>query len=173
MTSPMKLIRVCGSLCLVIATSKDVLAAPVTPTKPSQIVSVTYITTGPSAVACPGFAGFFAPSLMGKGDGSTIPFAIPSKSVFVVTSFAYRVVDQPASKAGTITLAAIDATHPPAVGSIAAIISGGLADSDGTLVGQSVLPTGMVVKPPALPCVGAPVAGTAVVTLSGFFVKDN
>jgi hypothetical protein len=167
-----RLVQVCSAAVL-IATSSSALAASVGPTKPSQIVTVTYVTTGPNAVACGGAAGFFAPSFMGKSDGSVAPFAIPPKSVFVITSFAYRVVDQGASTVGTITLAAIDAAHPPAVGSTSAIIAGAITDAAGTLVGQSVLPTGMVIKPPALPCVGAPLPGTVVVTLNGFFTKDK
>jgi hypothetical protein len=147
-------------------------AQPLAPKKPSDVVAVAFYTSGGSEVPCNGLLGGFAPTYISRPDGTTAPYSPPAKSVFVVTSIAFA--GSGASPGATnITLVAVDPVNPPVAGALSFTFAGALSDAGGTYTGNMVLPTGFVIKPPALPCVLFPGTGAGNAVLHGFFAKDK
>src|SRR5262249_17276489 len=103
-------------------------------------------------------------------DGTEVPFAIPPKSVFVVTSYEYVVLTtSPSTFAGTAVLAAAANQQSPGAAAPASTI----ADSVGHAQGSLLIPNGLVVKPPAVLC-GQFIHGiTGTVFVHGFFAPDK
>lgn len=153
-----------------------VSAGPLAPTKASQIVTA-FASSVPDAVQ-PCFEGASADvyrvTSIGNPDGTGRPFAIPSKHVFVVTSFDYQVFGTGTSRNILISVLAVDPANPPTsiIGYPAFAITGAATDSGGSAFGNAQIPSGLVIKPPAVPCVGIP-GDPALVVLHGFFAKDK
>jgi hypothetical protein len=104
-----------------------------------------------------------------RPDGTTAAYSPPAKSVFVVTSITFA-GSGASPGANNITLAAVDPANP---GPLSFTFAGALSDAGGTYTGNLVLPTGFVIKPPALPCIAFSGGGTGNAVLHGFFAKDK
>jgi hypothetical protein len=141
-------------------------------TKPSQVVSV--YARSETAPACPGApAGVRRFESIGHADGTTTPFAIPPKSVFVVLGFDFSTAAAVANRFTGYTVLGVDPAHPPTLGVTGAIAAGGaVADESGFLGGTVTIPGGLVIKPPAVPCYSDGAAESTVI-LHGFFAKDK
>jgi hypothetical protein len=159
---------------LAIASATPAAAGPVGPTKPSQIVTAIGRSTAP---ACPGVdvsLGVKLVNQLAANDGSTATFAIPPKSVFVVQSFEFQIIGGNANVFEGINLIAVDPAVPPGKDTNGnASFGGGLTDGNGTVVGNHVIPGGLVIEPPAALCFQARNALTPVIVVHGFFAKDK
>lgn len=123
-------------------------AAPLAPSKPSQLVTA-FISSG-SSPACPtGIAQHFAASQLLTSSGASVPFVIPPKSVFVVTSFDYSVTaiipDGQLASVGVFAGAAGPQIGMPS-------LAASLPDAADRAIGTGLVPGGLVVKPPAVLC---------------------
>jgi hypothetical protein len=156
---------------LLAAAAPNLAAAPLAPSKPSQVVSAMAFPSAGSP-PCEGLGAGRQPSLLGRPDGTTVPFAIPPKSVLVITSVDFIVTEAPQNTNIALQLFARDpASAPTAFGNFAMV--GGLSDSGGRVFGNAELPAGLVIKPPAIPC-GVPTFGEITfLVVHGFFAKDN
>lgn len=151
------------------------VAEPLAPGKPSEVVTaVARRSSSPSLPAsppCPGVEGH--PVLVAtraNADGTSSPFSIPPKSVFVVTSFAFA-FSVPAFGERIVILFAVDPANPPAgdILSFGALTFASAGDAD---VGHAQVSPGLIIKPPAVLCVSMPGGeGTAVV--HGFLADDK
>jgi hypothetical protein len=155
---------------LLVAAAPNLSAAPLAPSKPSQVVSG--VASAVVSPPCGGLAIGLQPSLLGRPDGTTVPFAIPPKSVLVVTSLDFFVAGAASNANVFVQLYARDpASASTAFGSLA--LAGGLSDAVGAVVGTVQLTAGLVIKPPALPC-GVASSGTlSLFIVHGFFAKDK
>jgi len=155
-----------AGLCAALATASVTHAAPLAPTAASQLATVSGSTT-----ECgPGSSSKLIDQRQ-NGNGTTSPFVIPAKSVFVVTSFDFVFAGAPASQAITATLVVTDAglTTFATVSSPTA-----LSDSTGRGGGTLVLPSGFAVKPGAKLCFALSTGNTGIAGFAhGFFAKDK
>jgi hypothetical protein len=159
---------------LALAFSAPAAAGPVTPTKPSQIVSAI---GRPSSPLCPGVDPKIEARLVnqrGENNGSVSTFAIPPKSVFVVQSVDFQIIDGNANVFEGVNLLAVDPAVPPTLTSNgAALFAGGQTDANGTVVGNVVVPSGLVIEPPAALCFQVREGVIALIAVHGFFAKDK
>jgi hypothetical protein len=145
--------------------SQPAAAAPLAPSKPSQIVTAAIVSAG---TACPdGVGNHFAPTLQLNADARQSVFQIPPKSVFIVTSFDFNLN----GTAGQYASVGIFAAAPGQAGGATAL-SGAVVDPATRAVGTAAVPTGLVVKPPATVCAEFGNA-TGVVYVHGYFTKDK
>jgi hypothetical protein len=153
---------------MVLTLTVDSSAAALAPTKPSQILTV--VANLSSAPSCPGGI-FFQVNTVAKADGSTAEFAIPKGFVFVVTSFDWSSFGlQPG------TFAEMDVTAVSAAGPFGAIAIGhSIVSSDGGAGSNVVVPSGLIVKPPAILCFLPESEGvvSSSVQVHGFLTKDK
>jgi hypothetical protein len=167
----MNLVRLISitSLWTVLVTSNVAMAAPPSPAKPSQILAATAANSSPP---CINGSSYFPVNRLVNPDGSVGAFAIPPKSVFIVTSFDFGISGAPANKFVEAGVVGLDPANPP-TGTPNAAITGVVADSDGRAVGSKSIPDGLVIKPPAVPC--AEIEGTqgGAMIVHGFFAKDK
>lgn len=149
-------------------------ASPFGPSKPSQVVTAFAGLGG--TPDCPNnvLTDLFQVSSLRKSDGTSAPFAIPPKSVLVVTSFDFGLFALPGSDGSAFDtiLIAVDPNQPNEFGAF--VRGGGTSSSvNGELVGNVTIPNGLVVKPPAILCVRSSGANSGAVVIHGFFTKDN
>lgn len=144
-------------------------AGPLVPTRPSQIV-----TLSPTAVTDSGCGTSAYPvDTMRKSDGSLVPFVVPPKQVFIVTSMdVFGSADAP-SRHYSFQLS-ID-NSPSIPGGSILVGDAGLTDADGSYAGSVTAPTGVVVPPGALLCASleGPNAEPTFTRVHGFFAKDK
>jgi hypothetical protein len=158
-----------------LALAAPAAAGPVEATKPSQIVTVS----GRTGLTPPCFSGaleanFFGFASIGNADGTSAPFVIPPKSVFVVQSFESLVSGGTANQLAPIAIVAVDPANPPTPTSNGAFAAGGaIADATGTSLATTAIPGGLVVKPPATLCFQANPTHDTFVVVHGFFAKDK
>ena len=146
------------------------MAAPLAPTKPSQAVTVQSLSQGDLCV--PG-----EPSLGRRvnikqnGDGTTEPFTIPPKTVFVVTSVDVSIQGAPASRKilGGLYIAS---AQQVGAGSNVAVVPAE-SDADGLGNGTMTLPSGFPVKSGANLCFLTVPPGSFNALVHGFFAKDK
>ena len=137
-------------------------AGPLAPTKASDLRTVYGDT---NSTPCPASAGLTAVSLQQNANGTTTPFAIPAKSVFVVTSFDVT-GSGTAGQVSDVVLIAADGA-----GSFSFLAKcGGVAGSNGIASGSCVTPIGTAVKAGATLCF---LPNTATVLVRGFIAKDK
>ena len=160
-------------LSILALAARGAAAAPLAPAKASQVITAYARSTTPASPACPVFPNSYAVDTIGKGDGTARPFAIPPKSVFVVTSFDYQIVGASTSKQVQVFLVTVDPANPPTTELPAFALAGGMSDAQGSLFGTAQIPAGLVVESPALLCVVAPGATGVLVAVHGFFAKDS
>lgn len=155
-----------AALCAALTTLSVAHAAPLAPTAASQLVTVSGGTTecGPASSAK-----LFDQRL--KGDGTTSPFIIPAKNVFVVTSFDFLFAGAVASQAITATLVVTDTGLTTAAAIAAPTV---MSDSTGRGGGTLLLPSGFAVKSNTKICFQLSTGNTGVSGfLHGFFAKDK
>jgi hypothetical protein len=105
-----------------------------------------------------------------KPEGGNEPFAILAGFVLVVTSYNFVA----AGLAGGTYGAAFVAAVSPAGELGAQAGSGSIADSNGLVRGAALVPSGLIVKPPANLCFSFDqVVLFGAVTVHGFFAKDQ
>jgi hypothetical protein len=159
---------------LVLAGALPAPAGALEPKKPSEIVTVIGRSTAP---ACPGVDEKLGARLVNQlaaNDGSTGTFTIPPKSVFVVQSFEFQLIGGNDDAFEALNLIAVDPAVPPTLTSNgSAAFAGGRTDANGTVVGNHVIPGGLVVEPPAALCFQARDGLTPIVAVHGFFAKDK
>jgi hypothetical protein len=150
-------------------------AVALEPTKPSQIVTGLAVAFGGlTSPPCPGIPNSAIVNILANPDGTSGVFAIPPKSVLVVTSFDYSIATTP-SIPDFVTITAINPGSLPAEGGVPNLtFSGGIAGTNGQLVGSATVPGGFIVKPPAILCAqGGSGFQNALVAVHGFFTKDK
>ena len=153
-----------------LALAAPVAAAAVGSTKPSQLV-MAYGTADAPAV-CAGTP-FSRVDRIGSPDGSSSTFAIPPKSVFVITDLEVTGSGGTPGQLVVVSILAVDPANPPTPGVIGAHASAsGVADPIGNFHGTATIPNGLVVKSPAQLCYTDSV-GAVSVTTHGYFAKDK
>jgi hypothetical protein len=159
---------------LVLAGALPAPAGALEPKKPSEVVTAIGRSTAP---ACPGVDESLSAKLVNQlagNDGSVGTFAIPPKSVFVVQSFEFQLIGGNEDTFEALNLFAVDPAVPPTLTSSgSAAFAGGRTDANGTVVGNHVIPGGLVVEPPAALCFQARSSLTPLVAVHGFFAKDK
>jgi hypothetical protein len=137
--------------CIVAAPA---VAAPLAASKASNV-----LTIGSGVTSC--LVNGRAVDIVQNADGTTAPFVIPPKQVFVVTGIETTVLNADASAGVSVSVQRVNGV---ATNTLAFI--NGTASSQGVFYGQLTLPSGAIVKPGVTLCVfmTAPTAGT----LSGF-----
>ena len=153
-------------LCAALATASVTHAAPLAPTVASQLVTVS---GGPTECG-PGSASKIIDQRQ-NGDGTTSPFVIPAKTVFVITAFEYLFTGASASQNIYATLAVTDAGL-----TTSSIVSSPTAPSDSTGRGGGTLqlPSGFAVKPGAKLCFTISTGNNGIAGfVHGFFAKDK
>jgi len=132
---------------------------------------VTLLTSTVSDSACGLTA--YPVNLMRITDGSVVPFEVPPKQVFVVTSMEVYGVASEANRRYRFSLLVDNA--PPIVGGSLLHGDAGLTDAAGNYVGSVVEPTGVVVPPGAVLCsqVDGPSEHPAHTRVHGFFTKNK
>jgi hypothetical protein len=153
------------------------LAAPsgaLEPTKASQIVSLNGFTA--SSPTCPGTEpanGILLVDRIGNANGSAADFAIPPKSVLVVTSVDYQIDTDPGTSVG-LALLGVDPANPPTLTALGPYAtSGTVTGASGTVRGNFVIPNGLVIEPPANLCFQPGTGVNAAVLVHGFIAKDK
>jgi hypothetical protein len=149
-------------------------AGALEPTKASQIVSLNGLTA--SSPVCPGTEpslGMRLVDRIGNADGSSADFAIPPKSVLVVTSVDYQVEGLPGDATG-VSLLGVDPATPPTLTALGPYAtSGGELGASGVMRGNLVIPNGLVIKPPANLCFQSGAGVDAAILVHGFIAKDK
>jgi len=155
---------VLGAFVLSLAASA---AAVVAPRKPSELRVARGDTV--SSPMCPGGTGRRVDTRQNP-DGTTSPFSIPAKSVFVVTSFDWIAATEPGGLAG-VDLFVVDAA-----GTSFAFISHARAVATATVGnggGTVATPEGAVVKSGSHLCFLGTGASLTAVVVRGFLTKDK
>jgi len=155
-------------LAAIVTVPNAISAAPLGVSKASQEVTALIRS---SDAACPdNVALHHLVSVRLASDGTQVPFVIPPKSVFVVTSYEYVVTTaSPSTFAGASVLAAAANQSTPGAAAPAATI----ADSTGRAFGTLLTPNGLVVRPPAAPCGEFSTGVTGTIFVHGFFAPDK
>ena len=154
-------------ISILVLVTAMVLATPshagtLAPRKPSDLRTVlgSFATS-----ACPGLGGARAVDQQQNPDGTTGPFSIPEKSVFVVTSLDVNGQAQTGASADTALVI------PDGAGGYALLARcSGVASSSGLASTSCTLPTGVVVKHGSPLCF---IPNTAGVVVRGFIAKDK
>jgi hypothetical protein len=142
-------------------------AGPLAPTKASDTVT---LLGGFSSPACISGSSAKQVDVRQKSDGTTGPFTVPPKSVFVITSYEFITQSAIPSKNVVAGLAVADATL---TGSSIVNLATALADSSGTAGGSVLLPSGFPVKSGARLCFQFVPDTNGSVTVHGFLAKDK
>ncbi len=155
-----------AGLCAALATVSVTHAAPLAPTVASQLVTVS----GGTTECGPGSASKLIDQRQ-NGDGTTSPFVIPAKSVFVVTGFDFLFAGAAPSQIINATFVVTDA----GLTTFATISSPtALSDSAGRGGGTLQLPSGFAVKSGAKLCFTLSTGNTGIAGfVHGFFAKDK
>ena len=149
-------------LCLALLAPAATSAGPLAPAKASDLVAV--YTKGDGA--CPVAGRPFDTRVM--PDGTEVPFAIPPKKVFVITSlqFTFESSSPPNHHATpTVSLQAAGA----AVG-VPLLVGSAVTDAEGGGSGSVVVPNGVTVRSGTI-CLAVGSSQNGI--LHGFFAKDK
>ena len=151
---------------VVFAAALPAAAGPLAPSKPSQLVSARAVST-PCPFEAPAGNNAFQITSMSTPDGVQVPFAIPPKQVFVITSASLNLTGAPADSTAQLYLFAVN-------GSDGAVLAEGLATSNanGLATVERVLPTGIAVKSGLALCVLGS-QGSSLGSVTGYFTKDK
>ena len=134
-------------------------AGPLGPTKPSQLVSLTY-----SGATCSVGGGTKADT-RAMGDGSTAPFTIPAGQVLVITGVQWNESGSGTADSSFLYLVGSGGTAVVSVGA-------GLVGTGGYGGGNFGV-SGVVVKPGTDICIGLNSLSTAYPTVQGYLTKDK
>jgi hypothetical protein len=151
-------------LCLI---ALPAAAGPLAPTKASQVAILVPTATTKSGCG----ANAYPVDTMRKSDGTVVPFVIPPKEVFVVTSLDVFGEAQEPNRRYFFSLS-IDNT-PGVPGGTLVIGDAGLTDSAGGYAGSVTVPTGAIVPSGVLLCskIGGPSEEPTFMRVHGFFAK--
>lgn len=149
-----------SALAVTLCLTSSAVAAPLAPSKPSEIRTVLGQTT-----PCPGLPVLRAVDSQQLPNGTAIPFTIPPGKVFVVTGFDYAVVGNP----GAVINVALMVSDGIAGSSFAATC-GMTLGSNGFGAGSCAISTGALVKSGFNLCFSPPGAN---VIAHGFLTKDK
>ena len=160
--------RVAVALGCTLLGGSAAFAGPLVPTRPSQLVSAKDGTNTP----CPFPSGpLNTPYLIDRmvgSDGSVVPFAIPEKQVFVITSFDFNFGGPVPDTTVFVQLTAYDA-----MGAGATLLQGTATTSGNQVGGGSVVaPSGIAVRRDKTLCVTGTAGATGGI-VHGFFAKDR
>jgi len=140
---------------------------PLAPTRASQVVVLhpTAVTDSPCGLNA------YPVNNMRRSSGDVVPFAIPPKQVFVVTSADVFGSAQPNSR--YFFSLSVEGSLPLVSGSI--LVGEAATDASGYYAGSVSVPSGVVVPPGALLCaaVGGPSEEPTFIRVHGFFAKDR
>ena len=143
----MKRLLVSTALSLACCLSPALTAGALVPNKASDLRTVVGEAPG---TQCPGInnPGFRTVDRQQNPDGTTSPFSIPAKSVFVVTSLDVQVGGNGAGATAEAVLLVSDGT-----GNLTEIAEcGGIAGSNGFATASCTMPVGTAVKSGATLC---------------------
>jgi hypothetical protein len=143
-------------------------AGPLGPTRPSQLVTARAVTAvcpfdGPNELTTP-----YQVDTMTVAGGSDEPFAIPAKSVLVITSARLTSCCPIPGTVDLVTLVTFDAAGNMGVLGNAATTT----PAEGPGYAQLTFPSGVVVRPGSAICVVGPPLSTGA-EISGYFTKDR
>lgn len=140
---------------------------PLAPTRASQIAVLhpTAVTDSPCGMDA------YPVNNMRISSGDVLPFTIPPKQVFVVTSADAFGSAQPNSR--YFFSLSLEASLPFVSGSI--LVGEAATDASGYYAGSVSVPSGVVVPPGALLCakVDGPTNEPTFIRVHGFFAKDK
>ena len=162
-----------ATLVLVAAAATPVLAGPLAPSKPSDIVTLMPDASGANGACATAPQEQRVDALINTADGSLSPFTIPDKEVLVLTGGTWEDLSAAANvnvflelSLRTAAPTSINIVATPAVRS----------DAAGVAAGSFTLEPGIVIKPGASLCASFNEAGTntlAFPRLTGFLAKDK
>jgi hypothetical protein len=157
------------ALPLLAALAASASAGPLAPSRPSQIA--TLVATAVLDSACGATA--YPVDTMRKADGSVVPFVVPPKQIFVVTSMdVFGSADQ-ANRRYLFALLVDNAPNIP--GGALLVGDAGLTDASGNYAGSVAVPNGVPVPPGAVLCarIDGPTDEPTFTRVHGFFAKDK
>jgi len=159
------------TLVLAAAAATPVLAGPLAPSKPSDIVTLMPNAGDGSNGAC-GLQEQRVDAVISGADGSLSPFTIPDKEVLVLTGGTWEDVSVSGNVNVFLELRLKTASTNNFIVATPAVRS----DAAGVVAGSFTLAPGIVIKPGASLCATLNVAGTNTVAfprLTGFLAKDK
>jgi hypothetical protein len=160
------------TLVLVAAAATPVLAGPLAPSKPSDVVTLMPDASGANGACGPAMQEQRVDALINGADGSLSPFTIPDKEVLVLTGGTWEDVTAAANVNVVLELSLKTATTSNLIAATPAVRS----DAAGIAAGSFTLEPGIVIKPGASLCASFNVAGTSTLAfprLTGFLAKDK
>jgi hypothetical protein len=166
--------RISRFLILVLATgaATQVLAGPLAPSKPSDIVTLMPDASDGANGACNSVQQLRVDAVINTADGSLSPFTIPDKEVLVLTGGTW----EDTSVGGNVNVF-LELSLKTANTSIIIVATPAVrSDAAGVAAGAFTLEPGIVIKPGASLCASFNVAGTnatAFPRLTGFLAKDK
>ena len=151
-------------LCLI---ALPAAAGPLSPTKASQVALLMPTATTESGCG----ASAYPVDTMRKSDGTVVPFAVPPKEVFVVTSMDVWGDAEEPNRRYFFSLS-ID-NSPGIPGGTLVVGDAGLTDSTGGYAGSVSVPTGAIVPSGVQLCakIDGPSEEPTFVRVHGFFAK--
>ena len=151
--------------CVACIVTTPALAAPLAASKASNV-----LTIGSGVTAC--LVNGRAVDIVQNADGTTAPFVIPPKQVFVVTGIETTVLNADAAVGVSVSVQRVNG----AVTNTLAFVNG-TASAQGAFYGQLTLPSGAIVKPGVTLCVftSAPTASvlSSFTLVHGFFAPNK
>jgi hypothetical protein len=158
-------------LVLVAVSATSVLAGPLAPSKPSDIVTLMPNASDGSNGAC-GPQQLNVDGIISSTDGSVAPFTIPPKAVLVLTGGSWSDISLAANVNAFLELRLETASTSNQL-----LVSPAVrTDSAGTAAGSFTVEPGIVIKPGASLCAHLVVDNASVISfprLTGFIAKDK
>jgi hypothetical protein len=137
-------------------------AGPLGPTKASDLRTVLGL---PGSTPCPGLSTLRAVDSQQNPNGTIVPFSVPVKSVFIVTSFDVAGSGSAGSASETALIVA------DGIGGNSFVARcGGIVGSNGLAIGSCTTPAGVAVKGGSTLCFEP---NTSNVIVRGFMAKDK
>jgi hypothetical protein len=160
------------TLVLAAAAATPVLAGPLAPSKPSDVVTLMPDAADGSNGACSGLQELRVDGVISSTDGSVAPFTIPSKEVLVLTGGSWSDTSLAANVNVFLELRLETASTNNQLLVSPAIRS----DPAGAAAGSFTLEPGIVIKPGGSLCASLNIDGTSsgvFPRLTGFLAKDK
>jgi hypothetical protein len=159
-------------LATVVAT--QVLAGPLAPSKPSDIVTLMPDASGANGACTTSSQEQRVDAVISSADGSLSPFTIPDKEVLVLTGGTWETVS--AAPNVNVLLELRLKTASPGTNNLIVSAPAVRSDAAGIAAGSFTLEPGIVIKPGASLCASLNIGGTntlAFPRLTGFLAKDK
>jgi hypothetical protein len=162
-----------ATLVLAVAAATPVLAGPLAPSKPSDIVTLVPDASGANGACGPASQQQRVDAVINGADGSISPFTIPDKEVLVLTGGTWEDTSVAANVNVFLELSLRTATP---TSNIIVATPAVRSDAAGVVAGSFTLEPGIVIKPGVSLCASLNVAGTNTIAfprLTGFLAKDK